>query len=144
AAKGARMIQRVTETRSTPAALGPRRATGRGGGFRLAEGGEAQAAAAEGALPVLAAGLLAIQEGGEQDGERDRRAARRGTAMLEELAGFQADLLRGRADPDRLRRLAGLSEGEMPPDPHLAEALAAISLRAKVELARLEVRGRGA
>ncbi|MDT8266848.1 flagellar assembly protein FliX, partial [Roseomonas sp. DSM 102946] len=70
--------------------------------------------------------------------------ARRGTAMLEELAGFQADLLRGRADPDRLRRLAGLSEGEMPPDPHLAEALAAISLRAKVELARLEVRGRGA
>ena len=63
---------------------------------------------------------------------------------LAEVAGFQADLLRGRADPDRLRRLAGLSEGEMPPDPHLAEALAAISLRAKVELARLEVRGRGA
>ena len=138
------MIQRVSETRPGLPLGGPRRAAGRGGGFRLAEGGEAHAAAADGAVPVLAAGLLAIQEGGERDGECDRRAARRGTAMLEELAGFQADLLRGRADPDRLRRLAGLSEGEMPPDPHLAEALAAISLRAKVELARLEVRGRGA
>jgi hypothetical protein len=62
--------------------------------------------------------------------------------MLEELAGFQADLLRGRADPDRLRRLAGLAEGEAPADSRLAEALAAISLRAKVELARLEGRGR--
>lgn len=137
------MIQRVSETRPGLPLGGPRRAAGRGGGFRLAEGGEAHAtAAADGAVPVLAAGLLAIQEGGERDGERDRRAARRGEAMLEELAGFQADLLRGRATPERLRRLAGLSEGEAPADSRLAEALEAISLRAKVELARLELRGR--
>ncbi|UPG71113.1 flagellar assembly protein FliX [Roseomonas gilardii subsp. gilardii] len=137
------MIQRITETRPGLAPGGPRRATGRGTAFRLGEGDEAHAAAADGALPVLAPGLLAIQEDGERDGDRDRRAARRGAAMLEELVGFQADLLRGRADPERLRRLAGLSEGEMPSDPRLAEALAAISLRAKVELARLEVRRRG-
>ena len=61
------MIQRVSETRPGLPLGGPRRAAGRGAGFRLAEGGEAQAAAADGTVPVLAAGLLAIQEGGERD-----------------------------------------------------------------------------
>ena len=45
-------------------------------------------------------------------------------------------MLRGGADPDRLARLAQLAEGESPADPVLADALAGIALRARVELAR--------
>ena len=111
------------------------RATSRPGGFRLpggaaAEAGEASALA--GAAPV---GLMALQEADDPAG-RDRRGHARAQEMLQELAALQAEMLRGGADPDRLVRLATLAEGEAPADPVLADALAGIALRARVELAR--------
>ncbi|MBR0673767.1 flagellar assembly protein FliX, partial [Neoroseomonas soli] len=82
-----------------------------------------------------AIGLLALQEAGPV-AERDARARRRGDALLRELSGLQAELLAGRVDPARLQALAALAEGESAADPALAAAVAAIALRARIELAR--------
>lgn len=111
---------------------------GRGGmgGFALGGAGEAHGAGAASAAAAPAAiGLLALQEGAPA-AERDARAARRGQALLRELAGLQADVLAGRLDRARLGAIAALAEGETPADPALAATLAAIALRARVELAR--------
>jgi hypothetical protein len=56
--------------------------------------------------------------------------------MLRELKALQLELLEGRADPARLQELIRLTQGEIPADPGLAEALEAIALRARLELAR--------
>jgi len=107
-----------------------------GGGFRLPAAAERpETAAAEATAAPSAAGLLALQET-IPPAERDARARRRGQAMLEALAAIQVDLLAGRVDPARLEALARLTEGEAAADPALAEAVAAITLRARVELAR--------
>lgn len=45
-------------------------------------------------------------------------------------------MLGGRGDPDRLARLATLQAGEEGDDPVLREAMRAVSLRARIELAR--------
>jgi len=45
-------------------------------------------------------------------------------------------LLRGGTDTGRLHRLAMLGEGEAAADPDLREAVEAIALRARIELAR--------
>jgi hypothetical protein len=45
-------------------------------------------------------------------------------------------LLAGRADPARLHRLEALTQGDAAADPALAEAVAAIALRVRIELAR--------
>lgn len=113
---------------------------GRGaGGFRIdaAAPDAAGVGAAEAPAAASAIGLLALQESAPA-AERDARAHRRGEAMLRELAALQRDLLGGRADPARLRRLADLAAGEAAADPVLAEAVAAIALRVRVELARRE------
>ncbi len=115
---------------------------GGAGGFRI-ESGAAEAEGAQGAeraAPTSAIGLLALQESAPA-AERDARARRRGDSMLDELAGLQRDLLRGRTDPARLRRLLALIEGEPAADPGLAEAVAGIALRVRVELARHETAG---
>ncbi|NMJ41731.1 flagellar assembly protein FliX [Roseomonas sp. JC162] len=112
---------------------------GRGGpgGFALGGAGEAQGAGAASAVVAPAAvGLLALQEGAPA-ADRDARGARRAQALLRELAGLQADLLAGRLEASRLGTLAALADGETPADPALAAALAAIALRARIELARL-------
>jgi hypothetical protein len=116
-----------------PAARGGR--AGRAGGFRLAAAGTSAAGGAAPASAAMAAGLLALQESAPA-AERDARARRRAEAMLRGLAEVQAALLCGRADAARLAALAALTEGEEPADPALAEALAAIRLRLRVELAR--------
>ncbi|MBR0680755.1 flagellar assembly regulator FliX [Roseomonas eburnea] len=109
---------------------------GAGGGFRLGPGAEAsEPAAAQAAAAPSAIGLLALQETAPA-AERDARARRRGEAMLGELAALQVELLSGRVDPARLQALAALAEGEAAADPMLAESIAAISLRARIELAR--------
>ena len=119
-------------------ATGPGRGVRPGaGGFRLGGAApSASVAAAQGVAGVQALGLLGIQETAPA-AERDARARRRGQALLEELSALQAGLLAGRADPARLRALAALTRGETAADPALAAAVAAISLRARVELARL-------
>lgn len=117
-------------------------ATGKGramrgpaGGFSLGSASAGAAAAAQGAAPAQAVGLLALQEGAPV-AERDARARRRGEAMLKSLADLQLGLLGGGVDAARLRALAALMPGEEAADPALAEAIAAIRLRARVELAR--------
>ena len=118
------------------AARAGRWARGARGGFSLGAGAETSgAAAAQATAGPAAVGLLALQEAGPV-AERDARARRRGEGLLRELAGLQADLLAGRADPARLRAIAALAEGETPADPALAGAIAAIALRARIELAR--------
>jgi len=96
--------------------------------------------AAEEAPAVLLAGLLALQA--EDSGEaRDREARRHGHDLLAELAALQRALLADGADGgvpvEQLRRLAGLA-ATVPAaaDARLREVMEAITLRARVELAR--------
>jgi hypothetical protein len=112
-----------------------------GGGFSVGgtAGANGAAAAATGAASAAAAvggSLLAVQETGDRAG-RDAAARRRGHAILDELRGLQAELLGGRApDPARLARLAASGAGEEGADPGLREAVRAVALRARIELAR--------
>jgi len=113
-------------------------APARHGGFRLPDSASAGRAAE--AQPVSAAlPLLAVQEAGDAT-ERDRRARRRGEAMLAELGAVQLALLEGRDPAAILGRLESLAAGEAASDPRLAEILAEVRLRAKVEAARRGIR----
>ncbi|MBK1660601.1 hypothetical protein CKO45_20485, partial [Paracraurococcus ruber] len=115
-----------------------RRGEAGAGGFSLPAGGDAAAAGqAEGPASTAAVGLslLAVQEGGERAG-RDQAAKRRAESVLQELQSLQLALLRDGPDPVALARLAALQSGEEAADPILRDAVAAILLRAKVELAR--------
>lgn len=107
-------------------------------GFSLGGAG-ANAAAAETAATAAPAPvglfLLETQENGERSA-RDGAARRRAASLLDELRGFQAELLGGRPDPARLARLAALRTGEEGADPALRDAVRAIALRARIELAR--------
>lgn len=119
-------------------AMRPGRTGGRGaGGFTVGQPGAAAAAGpqAAGAAVPVGLGLLALQEGGDAP-SRDRSARRRAESILDELQALQCDLLRGGGDPGRLERLAALQSGEEGADPILRQAVQAIVLRARVELAR--------
>lgn len=109
----------------------PRRAAS--SGFALPGGAAQEAGATEAVAPHL--GVLGLQDQWS-GGERDAAAARRGTAVLRELEALQLALLEGRLDSARLNRLALLAEGEIGADPALQEVIVAISLRARIELAR--------
>lgn len=113
----------------------------RGGGFSVPAGREAATEAATGsagASPVLLDAMLTLQEM-DAPSERDRSARRHGQSLLVALAALQGAMLAEAADDSggALDRLAGLLAG-MPAaaDPGLAGVLAAIRLRARVELAR--------
>jgi len=110
----------------------PRRTTA--SGFALPESAAQGAAAAEAIAPRL--GVLGLQEGWSA-AERDAAASRRGAALLRELEALQLGLLAGRLDASRLTRLALLAEGEAGADPELRTIIQAISLRARIELARV-------
>jgi hypothetical protein len=127
----------------------PGRAAGAQGRFRLP--GEATAGASSetretaGAEAVtIAASLIALQET-IAAGDRDREAQGRADAMLDELAALQRAMLGGGISPARLAALAALADQPgLAADRRLAEVVGAVSLRAKVELARLEMAGLGA
>lgn len=123
---------------TSPATRPVARAMVRGAGFRLpAEAAEAPAAPAA-ASEVMLGGMLALQEA-ESWAVRDREARRRGQEMLAALARLQRALLEGHRDLPGLRHLAALAE-DVPQaaDPRLRQALAEVTLRARVELARHE------
>ncbi|UPY35356.1 flagellar assembly protein FliX [Sediminicoccus sp. KRV36] len=103
------------------------------GGFTLPEAAPRAASAAGSVQGSF--GMLGLQEGWSP-AERDAAARRRGAAVLRELAGLQLALLDGGIDSARLSRLAMLAEGEAGADPALREITDAISLRARIELAR--------
>jgi hypothetical protein len=116
-----------------------RRAGGAGHGFAVPAGGDEAvggAAAAQAAGAVGMAGLLALQEWPAERGG-DRAARRHGEALLAALADLQRTVLEGgAADPRRLAALAReVPEAE---DPGLRAAVAAVALRARIELARME------
>lgn len=113
-----------------------RAARGAGGAFSLGAGRAEGAAAAQATAPAQPISLLVLQEAGPA-AERDARARRRGDALLLALSELQRGMLGGRLDPARLRALAAPAADEDAADPALAAALAAIRLRARVELARL-------
>lgn len=133
---------------ATPGRAG--RAGGPQGRFRVPSDSAAAAAsetregaAAEGV--TIAASLVALQET-MLAAERDREARASADRMLEELGHLQRAMLGGRLAPERLEQLAALADRPgLAADPRLAEIVGAVSLRAKVELARLERAGlRGA
>ncbi|WP_187830118.1 flagellar assembly protein FliX [Siccirubricoccus phaeus] len=120
-----------------PGPVSGKRGPGRAGasGFAVPAGGAAASARAEAAAAAAPLGLLALQEQGAER-RRDAAARRRATSLLEELNGLQRELLDGRPDPERLRRLAALQQGDAAEDPALQEALEGILLRSRIELAR--------
>ncbi|MCU0987385.1 MAG: hypothetical protein MUC89_21005 [Acetobacteraceae bacterium] len=131
-----------------PIATPPRagKASGTQGRFRLPSesttGAASETREAAGAEAVtIAASLIALQET-IAAGERDREAKGRADAMLDELAALQRAMLGGGISPARLAALAALADQPgLAADQRLAEVVAAVSLRAKVELARLEMAG---
>jgi len=87
--------------------------------------------------------LLALQE--VPDATTQRRAARRrGESLLEQLEEIRLGLLSGTLSRAMVERLSALvARGRTGvDDPRLAEILAEIELRAAVELAKYEARGR--
>lgn len=136
-----------TRRTSEPARMAARAARG-SAGFNMAssqpaaENSLSDATELSGSLTGAAqlGGLLALQEQQPalepEHRERDRRARRQGHAMLAALTDLQRCLTVG--DPSAaLDRLVGLVR-TMPlaADPVLASLLAAIALRARVEIAR--------
>ncbi len=126
--------------------LGPATPTGarpaRGpGGFNVptaASGGKTTAAAET--SEVSLAGLLALQDE-NPDEVQEREACRHGHNLLAELAALQRALLADDAEQglplDQLQRLERLAAANpATADPRLREVLEAITLRARVELAR--------
>lgn len=116
-------------------ALPARRAARPAGGFALPEPpAGAPPPPASAAAPVL----LAVQRSDPAPSPPEERARRQAETVLDELRGLQLDLLRGRADPAALARLAALAEpapGAVA-DPALRSLLAEVGLRVRVELAR--------
>jgi hypothetical protein len=65
------------------------------------------------------------------------QSLRQAESALDELRALQLDLLRGGTDSVRLARLATLAGStDLAGDPVLRDAVAAVRLRARVELAR--------
>lgn len=86
--------------------------------------------------PAALSGLLALQEA-EPAPVRDRDARRRGRAILAALTEMQRALLgAGDSDGTTARLMALLADMPVAEDPALNAILAAIRLRARVELAR--------
>nr|WP_255401005.1 flagellar assembly protein FliX [Methylopila sp. Yamaguchi] len=126
--------------RATASPMSGQRAPAAGGAFRLpdAQGGEAARAAAPlRAAPSLDA-LIALQELIETPTERRRKAVKRGRSLLDSLDELKLALLDGRLDDRTLAMMATRLDGgrERTGDPDLDETLAAIDLRAQVELAK--------
>ena len=138
-------MQGIQAAATSPLAAVRPQGTGYGAGtaFRVAEQPSAAVRAPTGAAaPAALLGLLAVQES-EGEAVRDRDARRRGKQMLDELTRLQRALLGGRLDPENLRALAALAaDPGIAADPLLAAAVRAVSVRARVELARLAAAAR--
>ena len=122
-----------------------RRAAGLGGGFAVGFSAASTAGPGSGTASVASvAGMLLLQEvadGPARNGQaRDRQARRHGRALLEGLSDLQRALLGDGEDTAALDRLATLvAHCPEAADPALRATLAAVALRAKVELARREL-----
>lgn len=95
-------------------------------------------AGVSGLNPIAGIGaILGVQEVDDAT-QRASKGKKRATQMLEELDDLRLALLGGVLSKDQLLRLAGTvqSEKAQVDDPHLAQILDDIDLRARVELAK--------
>lgn len=123
----------MTRIGTIGAGASTRRAARGASGFTLPAARDG--AATERAAPVEAPTLLALQE--QPSVQPAMQSLRQAESALDELRGLQLELLRGGTDSVRLARLATLAgSAESAGDPVLREAVAAVRLRARVELAR--------
>lgn len=81
--------------------------------------------------------ILALQSVDNEE-DRSRRAVRHGHDLLDQLEALRADLLSGHIPPQRIGALLSLVRAKQSVnDPALARLIEDISLRARVELAKL-------
>ncbi|KZD00225.1 MULTISPECIES: flagellar assembly protein FliX [unclassified Thalassospira] len=106
------------------------------------DAGGAAGVRSAGAVSALDA-LLALQQSGDALDSPKKAAMLRAKSMLEQLEAVRDGLLSGQLSPARLQQLVGLldQQREMIDDPELSSVLDEIDLRARVELAKLEVSG---
>lgn len=133
-------VNRVTGVGTGPGVTGrPKAAANRPASGFSVDGDDPASAIQENqpAQSVLLSGMLALQEV-ETGNVQDKAARRHGIALLEALSQLQKALLLGLGDSEaEVEALALLTtETPEPADPGLAAALAAIRLRAKIELLR--------
>jgi hypothetical protein len=130
---------KATASRATSAGAA-RRSSG-GGTFQVAS--EAETRPAAGTPTLRAVGgidALLVLQAVDDPAERRRRAVRRGRSALDVLDELKVGLLGGAIEPAALRRLRTSASGlaETTGDSGLDGVLAAIELRAEVELAKFE------
>jgi hypothetical protein len=91
------------------------------------------------AAPAVVDGLFVLQEVAEDLTGR-RRAAARGSTLLDRLEDLRLALLSGKMPRAQLQQLRALAQehGPVIDDPKLADILAEIELRVAVELAKLD------
>ena len=117
---------------------------GKGGFTEHLDGSAAAPSAVTGSGPVQPVdALLAVQEVEDSTSQdANGRARRWGEDMLDNLERVRLDLLNGALSQEKPRSLSVLvtERKKTATDPRLAELLAEIELRARVELAKYEVR----
>jgi hypothetical protein len=129
-----------------------KKATGGSGGSGFADtmrsldssGDAGGAAGVRGASSVSALdALLALQQSGDALDSPKKTAMLRAKSLLEQLEAVRDGLLSGQLSGERLKLLVGLmdQQREALDDPELSAVLDEIDLRARVELAKLEVSG---
>ncbi len=108
----------------------------RSGGFSVSDEGIAEARVAPPESVGGLAALIGLQSGGEP--VEDREARRYGRTLLDHLDALHRALLGEAGRADQLEALCAVASSAPGParDPALADAVAAIRLRAMVELAR--------
>jgi hypothetical protein len=114
-----------------------------GAAFSLAEAGRGREATKAGAAaPLATLDAILMLQGEDDPRERRRRSARRGQDLLDALDRLKAGLLAGTVPADDLAGLADRVAAAAAPsgDPSLDAIVAAIALRAQVELAKLAQR----
>jgi hypothetical protein len=128
-------------TASRTASTGAARKLSGGETFQVAAEAEARRPAATPTLRAVGGiDALLVLQAVDDPAERRRRAVRSGRNTLDVLDELKVGLLAGAIDPSALRRLKASASGlsDTSGDSGLDGVLAAIELRAEVELAKFE------
>ncbi|MFK7791362.1 MAG: flagellar assembly protein FliX [Devosiaceae bacterium] len=103
-------------------------------------GQSAASSAASGAMGVQSLDAILALQSVDTAEDKSRRAVRHGHDLLDQLEALRADLLAGHISPQRVGALLALLRAKQgADDPALAALVDDISLRARVELAKLGV-----
>jgi hypothetical protein len=129
----------------TSAGIGKSRKSGAAaGGFSVPAqkggAGGASAAASAGVAGVHSLDAILALQSVDNAEDRERRAVRHGHDLLDQLEALRADLLAGQISAQRVGALLSLIRAKQgADDPKLTALIDNISLRARVELAKLGV-----